>query len=387
MRATAALLTAALSLLVASTAASRTWYIKADGSGDLPTIQAAIDAAEPGDEILVAPGRYTWANQGGSPPHAMIHIARYREGFTLRSEAGPDVTIIDAQRQNRVMLIDGMNGIVIEGFTITGGDAPSFGSFRGGGIAMAHTEDVIRNCIFENNFAGEGGGIFNGGHGTILIEGCIFRNNVSSGEGGGLWFGWSPLGFDIVDCQIYNNTAHSGGGIYATRAAIAIENTAIINNTAEDGGGFFGRDLFPTSLTACSIISNDAQSGGGLRFDSGSPVGIERCLIASNGIGAAIELQLGAAPTIACCDLYGNSGGNTLPPAAVDNGGNFSADPNLCNPPWWPDPTLHDNSPCLPGNHPGGAACGVIGAREMPCLTVPVEQRTLGGIKSLFRKR
>ena len=168
-----------------TTANSRTWYIKADGTGDLPTIQAAIDTCSPGDLILVAAGRYTWANQGGgSPPHAMIHIARGRDGFVLRSESGPEATILDAQRQNRVILVDGLNYMEIDGFTITGGLAPAFGDYWGGGLAVAHSHDVIRNCIIEYNEAHFGGGMMVGGWGTIFVTELHDIINIWTGERG-----------------------------------------------------------------------------------------------------------------------------------------------------------------------------------------------------------
>jgi hypothetical protein len=372
---------------LATATAARTWYVKVDGTGDVPTIQAAIDVADPGDVILVAAGRYTWANQGGgSPPHAMIHIGRYRDGFTLRSESGPEATIIDAQRQGRGFFIDGFNNIEIDGFTITGGLAPAFGDHTGGGIAAAHTADVIKNCIFENNEARVGGGLFLGGHGTVRIENCVFRNNTAEVNGGGLWFAYSPLGFDIVDCQIYNNTSAFGGGIFAIQAALTIENTVIVNNTATvEGGAFYGRALFPSFMNGCTVSSNEAPDGSAVYLIAGSPVGIERTIFSFNGAGTPISLLSGAAPTVGCCDLFGNSAGDALPAGAIDNGHNISADPGFCNPPWWHDPTLDANSPCLPGNHPDGADCGMIGARQVNCNTVPVEKRTWGHIKALFR--
>jgi len=371
----------------ASYVAARTWYIKADGSGDLPTIQAAIDASDPGDVILVAAGRYTWANQGGSPPHAMIHIGRFQDGFTLRSESGPDATIIDAQGQNRVFFIDGMNNIEIDGFTITRGVAPAFGDYRGGGMAAAHTEDVIKNCIFENNEAREGGGLFLGGNGVVDIEGCIFRNNIAYENGGGMWFAYSPLPFVIVDCQVYNNTAASGGGIFGAQAALTIENTVIVNNTATlNGGGFYGREMWPTSMVGCTVASNHAPEGSGAYLISGSsPIAIERTIFSFNGDGDAISIVSGAAATIGCCNLFGNLAGDALPVGAIDTGHNFSSNPDFCNPPWWRDPTVNVSSPCLPGNHPDGASCGVIGARPAGCMTVPVQQRTWGRTKALFR--
>ena len=53
---TLAIVVLALCTLTTTTSA-REWYIKVDGTGDQPTIQAAIDVAEAGDVILVAAGR------------------------------------------------------------------------------------------------------------------------------------------------------------------------------------------------------------------------------------------------------------------------------------------------------------------------------------------
>ena len=45
--------------LAAAPAGSATWYIKSDGTGDAPTIQAGITASTNGDTVLVAAGTYT----------------------------------------------------------------------------------------------------------------------------------------------------------------------------------------------------------------------------------------------------------------------------------------------------------------------------------------
>ena len=52
--------------------------------GDQPTIQAGIDVAMNGDEVVVAPGTYFEA------------INFLGKAITLRSSDGPEVTIIDA---------------------------------------------------------------------------------------------------------------------------------------------------------------------------------------------------------------------------------------------------------------------------------------------------
>jgi len=43
---------------VSSTSHARTWYVKADGTGDAPTLEAAVDSSAEGDEILVGPGTH-----------------------------------------------------------------------------------------------------------------------------------------------------------------------------------------------------------------------------------------------------------------------------------------------------------------------------------------
>ena len=83
-----------------SNASGRTWRVDVAGTGDAPTIQAAIDSAQAGDDVLLAPGAYTWSAQPGDVV-AMLRIAK--PGITLHSEAGPELTIVDAQTRARVL--------------------------------------------------------------------------------------------------------------------------------------------------------------------------------------------------------------------------------------------------------------------------------------------
>ncbi|RPJ41534.1 MAG: hypothetical protein EHM19_11710 [Candidatus Latescibacterota bacterium] len=65
--------------------------------------------------------------------------------------------------------------------------------------------------------------------------------------------------------------------------------------------------------------------------------------------------------------------------------GNFSADPLFCDAPLG-DFTLAATSPCLPGHHPDGDDCDLVGALGEGCAGgTAVEQTSWGGIKSLFR--
>ena len=86
-----------------------------------------------------------------------------------------------------------------------------------------------------------------------------------------------------------------------------------------------------------------------------------------------------------CCDLYDNTGDDYTAPWWGFGNGNFSADPLVCDADAG-DFTLHSDSPCLPGNHPDGAACGLIGALDVGCgPSTSVEQTSWGAVKEMFR--
>jgi hypothetical protein len=89
-------------------------------------------------------------------------------------------------------------------------------------------------------------------------------------------------------------------------------------------------------------------------------------------------------PTLVCCDLYGNAGGDWVGGIAGQAGqnGNLSRDPLFCGFEG-DDFTLHSDSPCAPDSTPD---CGLIGAWPVNCSSTPVEQTTWGALKSMFRR-
>ena len=78
------ILVALIAILVyAAATESATWYIKADGTGDAPSIQAGVDSATAGDTVLVGPGI-----------HPVVDDIELPIGVNIISEAGPAVTIL-----------------------------------------------------------------------------------------------------------------------------------------------------------------------------------------------------------------------------------------------------------------------------------------------------
>ena len=96
------------------------------------TLQAAIDAAAPGETLWVSAGVYRG-------PFTL------RKSLILFADAGPDSTILEGGDSTRVFHVEGVTGAGIIGFGIRGGKAVS-----GGGIyAVRDTSLSIDYCAFS----------------------------------------------------------------------------------------------------------------------------------------------------------------------------------------------------------------------------------------------
>lgn len=359
-----------------ATTGGRTWRVAVDGSGDAPTIAAALESAVHGDLVLVGPGTYTWLDQGAMNPLAMIFIARDRTGIVLASEAGPEATILDAQGQHRVLFVQGNNdGVVIDGFTIANGvSPPADGDYpMAGGLVFHLTDIVVRNCIFTGNRGGQGGALYFGGLGYPVVEDCLFTGNTSTLFGGGLYF-VNSQGPVVRRCTIVGNaTGGGGGGVAAVSVILRLEDCVIAGNHAEQRGG--GLAVYgysnaedppvPVQATGCTIAGNDAPLGAAVRLgaldDGGGSVragrlSLDHCLIAGNTGGPAFDVVPDGRLDAACCDLYGD-GAFAFWPAGTDiSGDDLQADPLFCDPAGG-DYRLRADSPCL-----DAGSCGLIGA-------------------------
>jgi hypothetical protein len=139
-------------------------------------------------------------------------------------------------------------------------------------------------------------------------------------------------------------------------------------------------------FTNCTLVGNYAGvSGSGLRVEAASDVTLSNSIVAFGTGYETLFVDGYSTLALGCTDLYGNVGGDGVPVDVVDNGGNFSADPNFCGPVASYDYDLHGDSPCAPGNHPDGTECNLIGARPVGCGDVPVDFRTWGSIKAMYQ--
>jgi len=207
------------------------------------TIQAAADAAQEYDTILVAPGRY-------------VENVVLRKPLTLKSEAGPAVTTIDGARKDTVVSCGYAS--TIEGFTITNGLSAS----RPGGIDAY--EALIRDNVITRN-EGVVGGIGPSGSGG-RIEHNEITHNVATREGGGIgWPSSSCCHVYVTDNLIAHNTSRGPGGGVRFGFGSLSRNVIAKNSAATDGGGVYTVPYENYGFSSNVIWANQAgRNGGGI---------------------------------------------------------------------------------------------------------------------------
>jgi hypothetical protein len=276
---------------------------------DYTRIGSAISAAQSGDTVLVAPGTYTGLGNRD--------IQLFGKDIILRSESGPEVTIIDAQgtesENHRVFLINmhETEACRVEGFTITGGYSLDLGNSNGGGVRVYNSASTFVNCRFIGNEAENGGGACVHSFTNPVFTGCIFTENAAdSGGAMDANFGGQPR---LENCNLLGN--------YGRHAGSAVR------------------------------LGSDAQG-----------TELVQCVVAFNFLTPPIE---GLEPILTCCDIYGNDQGDWVGviEAQTDQNGNFSAHPRFCG---WRlgNYSLEPASPCAPAN----SECGLlVGAFDVGC--------------------
>ncbi len=233
-----------LSLGAVPATQAATLCVAPGGSGGcFATIQAAIDAASPGDTINVAASTYA------------ENLSVFGKNLTING-AGASATIISGNNANRVWTIFSNSNMNLTNMTITYGSAT--GGF-GGGIYIDGTMSLSGVTVTSNN-AGYGSGITN--FGTLTIAGSTISNNVATGSGGGIVNGKD---LTITNSTISGNSATGdGGGIYHGGISLTISGSTISGNTATgNGGGIVNFGANPINIINSTISGNTATGNGG----------------------------------------------------------------------------------------------------------------------------
>jgi len=287
-------------------------------------IQDAVDAAEDGDSVLVADGRYATGGRTAEGYELMNRVA-IMKGVTVRSVNGPAVTTIAGRAADYVFGVPVAPGVrcvhvsgggVLDGFTLTGGDATPLPTNRhardfcgGGSWTLGGT---VRNCVISgNNATRQGGGTYEG----TFINCRIVSNHVLGGGGGAsdgvmrnclisgnssLAYGGGVAGGTMVNCTITgNSTDGAGGGGYEG----VYVNSIVYHNSAVNGQPNIDTNTVAYCVSTCATPVPEGEGNiasapefmdapsGDYRLPSSSP-----CIDAGQNLGwmkGAVDLNGG----------------------------------------------------------------------------------------------
>jgi hypothetical protein len=296
------------------------FVVRADGTGDYPTIQDAIDNASSGQAIELADG--VFVGDGNRD------ITYRGKDVIVRSQSGdPSTCIIDCEGSpiDRHRGFDFASGetrsAILEGVTITNGYVTSY---SGGGISCTNNSSpTITSCVLRDNYAGP-----------------------------------------------------SGGGIYIRDSQPDISYCTIDHNASENGGGIRLQGVPSLTLRNCTISHNTAtvHAGGVLCF--GASLAMESCIVSFSTAGEGFYCYYSDVDLF-CCDVYGNEGGDWI--GCIEDleaiNGNICEDPRFCDPDNG-DFFLDVTSPCAP-HTPPNEQCDLIGACPIRCELQGVGDGTL----------
>lgn len=263
--------------------------------GDFPTIQAGIDAASDGDEVVIAPGVYCET------------VDFEGKAITVRSMDPSDsnvvaATVVNPLGQGHAFEFEHLEGpsSVLAGFTIIGG----YGT-NGGAVFVDHAGPRIQWCVFRQNVADRGSALY-GDQTSVQVSNCTFELG-SATIGGAVYLVDSFDGsLHFSACTFHLNTAYKGGAIGLENSGALFENCLIVSNGAGSRGGAAWLGASNPEFRNCTIADNntEGEAGGFYLADYCSPQ-FQNVIVWGNQAEQIVASSKFSDPTATYCDVQG----------------------------------------------------------------------------------
>jgi hypothetical protein len=197
---------------------------------------------------------------------------------------------------------------LLDGFTVSGGNGAANG-FSGGGMYNDAANPVVRNCIFEDNYASNGGAMYNTGGALVVMENVVFRRDSSSNNGGAVYCIASNTSF--TGCTFDACYSSYGGAVYADNATITIDLCSFTNNNSSSSSSGAAVNISNSAASAikASMFSNNRSYSGGAIYLSSFSGTISNCTFSTNHAspyGGAIYME-SSSPLVSGCTFYNNN--------------------------------------------------------------------------------
>lgn len=257
------------------------------------SLHAAIRTARKGTEIWVASGTYYADNGTGDPDkHFFLKNEMSIIGGFEGTESSPD----ERDLSNNETILSGDIGVrgddsdnsvhvmtsgqrvdhgVLDGLVFQAGRSDRFA----GGLLNFRASLQIKNCVFRDNKAYAGGGMFNR-YGECVFTDCLWENNYAVVRGGGIYTVENSSHF--IRCTFKGNTCDEGGaGICTVGHEPIFDECVFIENVAGERGAGLCNIIGVCTINDCVFEHNISPRGAGFYHDSGF-AHVSRCIFKNN---------------------------------------------------------------------------------------------------------
>jgi len=241
-----------------------------------PTINEAISAASAGDRLLI---------EGGVVFIENIVIDKdltLQGGYDGCTSGSSEPTTINGGGSAPVIVVNAALTVTLANLNLTNGNSGT----EGGGICFARGTGSgtlsLSNVNIYDNTALWGGGLWVGLDAEVIGEGVDIYDNTATIYGGGVRLYGGRAEF--TNSNIYDNTAPSGAGIYATLESdfspelSLLSSADVYGNQALTegglGGGIYMSEGAVVVADGSNINENSAIAGGGI-YATGSTLNID----------------------------------------------------------------------------------------------------------------
>ena len=320
-------------------------------------LQSALATAVPDDEMWVAEGVYKpTSGADRSISFQLINGVVLYGGFSGVENSLPerdwnanlttlsgDIGISGDNSDNSYHVVTGSGTdatAILDGFTITGGNANSnpyymtgggfynkngspmltnlaisgnSANIYGGGMDNDAGNPTLTNVSFHGNTASAGGGLYNYG-GSLTLINVIFSNNSVIGSGGGIYSSYGTL--TLTHVTFSANSAYLGGGMRSVNSNSTLTDVSFSANTATtdgEGGGMHNSGSGTTSLMNVTFSGNSSSYYGGGLVNTGANLTLTNVTFSVNSAvfrGGGM-VNVASSPVLTNVTLYGNSAGDS----------------------------------------------------------------------------